>query len=185
MPAVSMAGRATGRGIQYALREFFRYPEDTRLARLSGTLEAQRVIVRGLGNVGFHAAKFLSEEDGAVIVRVIQRDGAVTNPQAWRSSISRRISARPGREGLSGATYHEDGAAVPEAECDILIPAAMEASDPSRQCRAGAGLIIEAANGRSRPAPTISCASGDGDHPRSLCQCGRRDGVPFPNGSRT
>jgi glutamate dehydrogenase (NAD(P)+) len=34
---------------------------------------------RKLGNVGFHAAKFLSEEDDARIVAVIERDGVVTN----------------------------------------------------------------------------------------------------------
>ncbi len=51
---------ATGRGVQYALREFFRHPEDVAQAGLSGGLDGKRVIVQGLGNVGYHAAKFLS-----------------------------------------------------------------------------------------------------------------------------
>jgi glutamate dehydrogenase (NAD(P)+) len=55
---------ATGRGVQYALQEFFRHPEDVKKAGLSGTLDGKRVIVQGLGNVGYHAAKFLSQEDG-------------------------------------------------------------------------------------------------------------------------
>ena len=55
---------ATGRGVQYALREFFRHPEDVARAGLSGTLDGKRVVVQGLGNVGYHAAKFLAEEDG-------------------------------------------------------------------------------------------------------------------------
>ena len=50
---------ATGRGIQFALRELFRHPEDVATARLSGGLEGKRVVVQGLGNVGYHAAKFL------------------------------------------------------------------------------------------------------------------------------
>ena len=50
---------ATGRGVQYALREFFRHPEDVAKAGLSGTLDGKRVIVQGLGNVGFNAALFL------------------------------------------------------------------------------------------------------------------------------
>ncbi len=60
--AGGIAGRveATGRGVQYALREFFRHPEDVKAARLSGGLDGKRVIVQGLGNVGYHAAKFLS-----------------------------------------------------------------------------------------------------------------------------
>ncbi|HET9067077.1 MAG TPA: Glu/Leu/Phe/Val dehydrogenase dimerization domain-containing protein, partial [Amaricoccus sp.] len=79
--AGGIAGRveATGRGVQYALREFFRHPDDVKKARLSGTLDGKRVIVQGLGNVGFHVAKFLSEEDGCRIVGVIERDGAVVS----------------------------------------------------------------------------------------------------------
>jgi glutamate dehydrogenase (NAD(P)+) len=47
---------ATGRGVQYALQEFFRHPEDVAKAGLSGSLDGKRVIVQGLGNVGYHAA---------------------------------------------------------------------------------------------------------------------------------
>ena len=65
---------ATGRGVQYALREFFRHPGDAAHAGLSGDLDGKRVIVQGLGNVGYHAAKFLSEEDGAVVTGIRERD---------------------------------------------------------------------------------------------------------------
>src|SRR6056297_2323760 len=56
---------ATGRGVQYALQEFFRHPEAVAAAGLEGGLAGKRVIVQGLGNVGYHAAKFLRDEDGA------------------------------------------------------------------------------------------------------------------------
>ena len=81
MNAGGIAGRveATGRGVQYALQEFFREPLDLQRAGLSGSLEGKRVIVQGLGNVGFHAAKFLFQEDGAKIIAVIERDGALIN----------------------------------------------------------------------------------------------------------
>ena len=48
--AGGIAGRveATGRGVQYALQEFFRYEEDKAKAGLSGTLDGKRVIVQGL-----------------------------------------------------------------------------------------------------------------------------------------
>ncbi|MDA3868598.1 MAG: glutamate dehydrogenase, partial [Gammaproteobacteria bacterium] len=49
---------ATGRGVQYALREFFRYPDDVRSARMQGTLTGKTCVIQGLGNVGYHAAKF-------------------------------------------------------------------------------------------------------------------------------
>ncbi|MCA9397110.1 MAG: Glu/Leu/Phe/Val dehydrogenase, partial [Candidatus Omnitrophica bacterium] len=72
---------ATGRGVQYGLQEFFRHPEDVKRAGLSGGLDGKKFIVQGLGNVGYFAAKFLQEEDGAVITAVIERDGAVINPK--------------------------------------------------------------------------------------------------------
>ena len=68
---------ATGRGVQYALQEFFRHPEDVETAGLEGELEGKRIVVQGLGNVGYHAAKFLQEENGAKIIGIIERDGAL------------------------------------------------------------------------------------------------------------
>ena len=68
---------ATGRGVQFGIREFFRHPEDLKLAQIDGGLDSKKIIVQGLGNVGWHAAKFLSEEDGAKIIGIIERDGAI------------------------------------------------------------------------------------------------------------
>jgi glutamate dehydrogenase (NAD(P)+) len=97
---------ATGRGVQYALREFFRHPEDVARAALSGGLEGKRVIVQGLGNVGYHAAKFLSEEDGAKIVAVIERDGALLDEDGLDVEAVRRwIASHGGVAGFGGCTY--------------------------------------------------------------------------------
>jgi glutamate dehydrogenase (NAD(P)+) len=149
--AGGIAGRveATGRGVQYALREFFRHAEDVERANLSGDLDGKRVIVQGLGNVGYHAAKFLSEEDGAKIVAVIERDGAVTNPDGIAIEfLKAHIRATGGVRDFPGGAYVEDGAAILEAECDILVPAAMESViNLSNADRVRAPLIIEAANG--------------------------------------
>jgi len=70
---------ATGRGVQYALQEFFRHKDDVETSGLSGSLAGKSIIVQGLGNVGYHAAHFLSTEDGCKITAVIERDGAVIN----------------------------------------------------------------------------------------------------------
>jgi glutamate dehydrogenase (NAD(P)+) len=149
--AGGIAGRveATGRGVQYALREFFRHPEDVKKARLSGTLEGKRVIVQGLGNVGFHAAKFLSEEDGAKIVAVIERDGAILNDKGIPIEFLRtHIGANGGVKDFPRGTYVEDGSAVLEQDCDILVPAALESViNLGNADRIKAPLIIEAANG--------------------------------------
>ncbi len=140
---------ATGRGVQYALREFFRYEEDKAKANMSGTLDGKKVIVQGLGNVGYHAAKFLSEEDGCKIVAVIERDGAVLNPDGLAIEfLKEHIALTGGVKGFSGGTYVENGAAVLEEECDILIPAAMEGViNLSNAKNIKAKMIIEAANG--------------------------------------
>src|SRR5262245_24162791 len=55
---------ATGRGVQYGIREAFRFPEDIKACGLDGGLAGKRVAVQGFGNVGYHVAKLLSEEDG-------------------------------------------------------------------------------------------------------------------------
>ncbi|WP_164876063.1 Glu/Leu/Phe/Val family dehydrogenase [Falsirhodobacter deserti] len=139
---------ATGRGIQYALREFFRHPEDVAKAKLSGSLDGKRVIVQGLGNVGYHAAKFLSEEDGAKITAIIERDGALTGEALDVEDVRQWIIKTGSVRDYPGATFVEDGAKLLEAECDILIPAAMEgAIHRGNAERIQAPLLIEAANG--------------------------------------
>jgi glutamate dehydrogenase (NAD(P)+) len=140
---------ATGRGVQYVLREFFRHPEDAAKARLSGTLDGKRVIVQGLGNVGFHAAKFLSEDDGAKIIAVIERDGAVVNDAGLNiMDLQAHLKKTGGVKDFPGATFHADGAHLLEADCDILIPAAMEGVIHLGNASAiRAPLIVEAANG--------------------------------------
>jgi glutamate dehydrogenase (NAD(P)+) len=140
---------ATGRGVQYALREFFRHPEDAAAAKLSGTLDGKRVIVQGLGNVGYHAAKFLSEEDGCKITGIIERDGALHDDKGINvEEVYQWIKKHGGVTGFPTAMHTADGASLLEAECDILIPAALEGViHMGNAKRIKAPLIIEAANG--------------------------------------
>lgn len=149
--AGGIAGRveATGRGVQYALQEFFRYEEDKAAANLSGTLDGKTVVVQGLGNVGYHAAKFLSEEDGCKIIAVVERDGAILNDKGIAiEDLKNHIQETGGVKGFAGGTYVEDGPGVLETECDILLPAAMEGViNLSNVERIKTKLIIEAANG--------------------------------------
>ncbi len=140
---------ATGRGVQYALQEFFRHEEDKKAAGLSGSLDGKRVIVQGLGNVGYHAAKFLSEEDGCLITGIIERDGALFNPDGLDvEKVRSWLMKHGGISGYPDATHSADGSVVLEEECDILIPAALEGViDMQNADRIKAPLIIEAANG--------------------------------------
>jgi glutamate dehydrogenase (NAD(P)+) len=140
---------ATGRGVQYALQEFFRHPEELKKTGMDGSLGGKRIVVQGLGNVGFHAAKFLSEEDDAKIIAVIEHDGAVINENGFDiQALSYYLNDNGGVRGYAGGDYVEDGAKVLEMECDILIPAALEGViDISNADKIKAKLIAEAANG--------------------------------------
>lgn len=149
--AGGIAGRveATGRGVQYALREFFRHEEDKAAAGLTGTLDGKRVIVQGLGNVGYHAAKFLQNEDGSIVTGIIEHDGALFSPDGLDVEAVREwIVKHGGVSGYPAANHVSDGATVMEEDCDILIPAALEGViNLSNADRIKANLIIEAANG--------------------------------------
>ncbi len=149
--AGGIAGRveATGRGVQYALREFFRDESGMQKAGLTGGLEGKRVVVQGLGNVGYHATKFLSEEDGCKIIGIIERDGALVDADGLNvDAVQQWISKHGGVAGYPDASFIEDGAKVLEQECDILIPAALEGViNITNADRIKAPLIIEAANG--------------------------------------
>ena len=146
-----IAGRveATGRGIQFALREFFREPLDVKRASLAGGLDGKRIIVQGLGNVGFHAATFLSLEDGAKVIAIIERDGALMNDEGLDvGAVKEWINTTGGVEGFPDAAFISEGSSVLESECDILIPAALEGViHAENAARIKAKLIIEAANG--------------------------------------
>ena len=141
---------ATGRGVQYALREFFRHKEDKAMAQLSGDLDGKRIVVQGLGNVGYHAAKFLSEEDGTKVIAIIERDGAMVNldgldvedVRQWMNGHNGLLAEYPRGQ------FMGDGAAALELDCDILIPAALEGViHLGNAARIKAPLIVEAANG--------------------------------------
>ncbi|MGF1660083.1 MAG: Glu/Leu/Phe/Val dehydrogenase [Rubrimonas sp.] len=140
---------ATGRGVQYALREMFRHPDAVAAANLEGRLAGKRLIVQGLGNVGYHAAKFLQEEDGCLIVGIVERDGAILDPAGLPvERVKAHLAETGGVRGFPGATYSANGAAALEEPCDILIPAAFEGViNLSNADRIQAPLIVEAANG--------------------------------------
>jgi glutamate dehydrogenase (NAD(P)+) len=140
---------ATGRGVQYALQEFFRHPEDVARAGLSGGLDGKRVVVQGLGNVGYHAARFLSEEDGCTITAIIERDGALLDDNGLDvEALHNWIARHGGVEGFPDGRFVPDGARVLEHPCDILIPAALEGViNLGNAERIAAPLIVEAANG--------------------------------------
>lgn len=140
---------ATGRGVQYALREYFRYAEERAACGLSGDLEGKTVVVQGLGNVGYHAALFLSVEDGCKVKGIIEHDGGLWDEDGLDvQKVKDWIAGHGGVKDYPEATYVKNGGVLLEADCDILVPAAMEGViNLSNADRIKAPLIIEAANG--------------------------------------
>ena len=140
---------ATGRGVVYGIREFFRHSKDVKKANFEGTLEGKTVIIQGLGNVGYHTAKILESEDGAKIIGIIEHDGALMDRNGLNvEAVNTYNQEHHGVKGYPDAQYFEDGNAILEEECDILVPAALEGVIHMENApRIKAKLIAEAANG--------------------------------------
>ncbi len=140
---------ATGRGVQYALQEFFRHPDDVKKAGLEGSLAGKRIIIQGFGNVAYHAAKFLTLEDDAKIVGIIDSKGGYLCDKGFViDSVAAYRKVNGSIEGFPDSTFVEEGRKALEAECDILIPAALEGQITKENAlRIKASVIAEAANG--------------------------------------
>jgi len=140
---------ATGRGVVFGLREFFRHAEDKKNANLEGTLEGKQVVIQGLGNVGYHAAKILQQEDGAVVIGIVEYDGGLYDPKGLDiEDVAQYKKNQGGVKGYPKGKYFQNGSVLLEEECDILIPAALEGTiNMENAPRIQAKLIAEAANG--------------------------------------
>ena len=146
---------ATGLGAFFGIREACSEPEAMKAIGLETGLEGKRIIVQGLGNVGHHVAKFLHEA-GARIVGLVEYNGAISSeagldPKAALDHFHEHGSLL----GFPGATDVEDGAALLEADCDVLVPAAIEnVITVANADRIQAKILAEAANG-----PTTAAAA--------------------------
>ena len=145
---------ATGRGVFFGLREACSHEDDMKRYGLTKGLSGKRVIVQGLGNVGYYAAKFC-QEGGAVIVGLVEYEGAIYNPRGL--DVDAVVSHRKEHgkildfPGATNIAKKEEGL---EQECDILIPAALENQITEANApRIKAKMIAEGANG-----PTTAAA---------------------------
>ncbi len=118
---------ATGRGIVYGLRELFRLPEELKKHKLTPGLADKTVIVQGLGNVGYHAALLLEEDEGCKIIGIAEYEGGLYNPKGLHVRDVFQYRKKSGSlVGYPNAKFIKRGNDVLEIECDILIPAALE-----------------------------------------------------------
>ena len=139
---------ATGRGVYFGIREVCESADVMKALGLSRGVTGKRVVVQGLGNVGYHAAKFL-QDAGAVLVGLAEFEGAIANAKGL--DVDQVMAHRRERRsilGFPGATDLKRSTDALELECDILVPAALErqlTADNAPRIRAK--IVAEAANG--------------------------------------
>jgi len=139
---------ATGRGVFFGVREALSDTDLTRSLRLTNGLSGKRVAVQGLGNVGYHAAKFL-QEGGAVLVALSEYEGAIASSAGLDvDSVVEHRRATGKITGFPKASDLPSSAAVLEIDCDVLVPAALENVITAENAgRVRARIVAEAANG--------------------------------------
>ena len=140
---------ATGRGVQYIVREFFRNPELLKLCKLDNNLATKTFILQGLGNVGYHLSKFLTEDDSVKLIGISEFNGGIYNEDGINVEHAKKyFSKHKSFENYSKATFIKDSSLLLKRQCDILIPAARENVITEKNAEdISAKLIVEAANG--------------------------------------
>ncbi|MGD8428000.1 MAG: Glu/Leu/Phe/Val dehydrogenase [Balneolaceae bacterium] len=150
IPQGGVRGRteATGRGVFFGIREACSNQEDMKMLGLDPGLEGKTFVIQGLGNVGYHAAKYMSE-GGAKLVGVAELEGSIYAPNGINLEELMAFRKDTGSiVGFGDTKELENNTAVLEAECDILIPAALENQLNEKNAdRIKAKIIGEAANG--------------------------------------
>lgn len=134
---------ATGRGVVYATEEAAK--------KLSINLNGASVVIQGFGNVGYVAAKILSEI-GCRVIAVSNSKGGIYNKNGL--DIKRLYKFSKDNPVLSESKYGDNitNQELLELKCDILIPAALSAQitgDNAKRitCR----ILAEGANGPTTP----------------------------------
>jgi glutamate dehydrogenase (NAD(P)+) len=143
---------ATGLGVYYGLREVCNMPDVMKRLGLSLGIKDKTVVIQGLGNVGYHAAKFF-REGGAKVIALAEYEGAIMNPAGLNEEEVFQHRKKTGSIlNFPGATNIAKSADALELACDILIPAALEnVIDGNNAPRIKAKIIGEAANGPLTP----------------------------------
>lgn len=146
---------ATGRGVFFGLREVCSHSDDMREVGLEKGLEGKRIVVQGLGNVGYNAARFC-QQGGGIIIAIAEYEGAIYNANGLDVDAVMKHRKKAGSLlDFPGATNLNTREEALELECDILIPAALENQITEENAgRVRARILAEAANG-----PTTAAAA--------------------------
>jgi len=153
---------ATGLGVFFGIREVCHMEDVMKKLGLSLGVEGKKVVVQGLGNVGYHSAKFFREH-GSIVVAIAEYEGAIFKADGLNEEdVFQHRKATGSILHFPGATNLAKSNDALELECDILIPAALEnVINGSNAAKVKAKIIGEAANGPLTPeADDILIAKG-------------------------
>jgi glutamate dehydrogenase (NAD(P)+) len=144
-----IAGRteATGRGVFFGLKHVVSFKEDMNKLGLETGIEGKKIIIQGLGNVGYHSAKIL-QENGAIIVGISEFEGGLYNERGI--DVEKLVAYKKEKNTIKNYPDVQwiDNPYILEQPCDILIPAALEEQITKENApRIQAKIIAEAANG--------------------------------------
>lgn len=143
---------ATGLGVFYGVREVLNMKDVMDKLGLPTGVKDKRVIIQGLGNVGYYTAKFFHEA-GAKIIALAEYEGAIWNNDGLDyDAVFQHRKATGSILNFPGATNFAKNTDALEMECDVLIPAALEnVINGENAPRIKAKIIGEAANGPLTP----------------------------------
>lgn len=143
---------ATGLGVFFGLREVCNMPDIMNKYHLPVGVEGKKVVVQGLGNVGYHSAKFF-QDAGAIIIGLAEYEGSIHSANGLDVEAVFEHRKQTGSIlNFPGAQNFEKNTDALEMECDILIPAALEnVINEDNAPRVKAKIIGEAANGPLTP----------------------------------
>ncbi len=145
---ISGRTEATGRGVYFGLNKVCSNKKQMYKLGLSTGLDGKRVIVQGLGNVGYHSAKYLREA-GALIIGVAEYHGGVYDEKGIDvDQLKEHMTETGSIRDYPAGKFIDIPSQMLEMECDILIPAALENQITKENAkRVKAKIIGEAANG--------------------------------------
>ena len=143
---------ATGLGVFFGLREVCNMAGRMEKMGLTAGLENKRIVIQGLGNVGYHAAKYFYDA-GAKITGVAEYEGSIHKEDGIDIYALMEHRKQTGSIlNFPGATDLENSSSALELDCDILVPAALEnVINSGNAARVKAKIIGEAANGPLTP----------------------------------
>ena len=142
---------ATGLGVYYGINELFNNDKFCSKHKFTKGLKDKTLVIQGLGNVGYWAAKFFYDAQVKVI-GIVEYNSSIYNPAGLNpEEASNYFKTKGSFKDFPGATEVYDAASKMEVmykECDFLVPAATEkviTKDNVEKLRTK--LIAEAANG--------------------------------------